>query len=108
MTCRSHLRAYPAEMGIRRTLTVLRCTACYITATPCLSFRYTQGFLLNAYPRLVAGSDVTDRPSCVFAVIALACPRKICGSNIPSVFQHLFDRAKPEHDQNDRVSYKEN
>jgi hypothetical protein len=24
------------------------------------------------------------------------------------VFQHLFDRVKPEHDQNDRVSYKEN
>jgi hypothetical protein len=33
-----------------------------------LPIKDRRGFPLERMPRLVAGSDVTDRPSCVFAV----------------------------------------
>jgi hypothetical protein len=59
-------------------------------------------------PRIVAGSDVTDPPSCVFAIDCFGLSEEDLRQQYPSVFQHLFGRVKPEGDQNDRVFYKEN
>jgi hypothetical protein len=53
-------------------------------------------------------SDVTDPPSCVFAIDCFGLSEEDLRQQYPSVFHHLFDRVKPERDQNDRVSYKEN
>jgi hypothetical protein len=68
----------------------------------------SEGFPIERMPRIVAGSDVTDPPSCLFAIDCFGLSEEELREHYPGVYQHLFDRVKPERDQNDRVSYREN
>ena len=67
-----------------------------------------EGFPVDRMPRIVAGSDVTDPPSCMYAIDCFGLLEEDLRGRYPGVYQHLFDRVKPERDQNDRQSYKEN
>lgn len=68
----------------------------------------SDGFPIERMPRIVAGSDVTDPPSCLFALDCFGVSEEALREKYPSVYQHLFDHVKPERDQNDRASYREN
>jgi hypothetical protein len=67
-----------------------------------------EGFPLQRMPRIVAGADVTDPPSNLFAIDCFGLTLSDLRESFPGVYQHLFDRVKPERDQNDRQSYREN
>ena len=67
-----------------------------------------EGFPTERMPRIVAGSDVTDPPSNLFAIDCYGLSETELRKRFPGVYQHLFDRVKPERDQNDRASYREN
>jgi hypothetical protein len=68
----------------------------------------SEGFSAERMPRIVAGSDVTDPPSNLFAIDCYGLSQAELRKRFPGVYQHLFDRVKPERDQNDRASYREN
>lgn len=68
----------------------------------------SEGFPIERMPRIVAGSDVTDSPSCMYAIDCFGLSEEYLREQYPGVYQHLFDRVKPERDQNDRASYREN
>lgn len=68
----------------------------------------SEGFPTERMPRIVAGSDVTDPPSCLFAIDCFGLSEEELRESYPGVYQHLFDRVKPERDQNNRASYREN
>jgi hypothetical protein len=66
------------------------------------------GFPVQRMPRIVAGADITDPPSNLFAIDCFGLTLNELRERFPGVYQHLFDRVKPERDQNDRQSYREN
>ncbi|MGY4454050.1 hypothetical protein ACVWZR_008710 [Bradyrhizobium sp. i1.3.1] len=68
----------------------------------------SEGFPIERMPRIVAGSDVTDAPSSLFAIDCFGLSEEELREQYPGVYQHLFDRVKPDRDQNDRASYREN
>lgn len=71
--------------------------------------RFTRkGFPVQRMPRIVAGADITDPPSHLFAIDCFGLTLNELREGFPGVYQHLFDRVKPERDQNDRQSYREN
>lgn len=65
------------------------------------------GFPLDRMPLIVAGSDVTDQPGELYAIDAYKLTEAALRDKWPGVYQHLYDRVKPERDQNDRKSYRE-
>ena len=67
----------------------------------------SEGFPAERVPRIVAGSDVTDAPSCSYALDCFGLTEAQLRDTFPGVYQHLFDRVKPERDQNDRPAYRE-
>lgn len=67
-----------------------------------------EGFPAERMPRIVAGADVTDPPSNLFAIDCFRLSESELREQFAGVYQHLFDRVKPERDQNDRPSYREN
>lgn len=67
----------------------------------------SESFPTERMPRIVAGSDITDPPSCFFAIDCFGLSEAQLRDRYPGVYQHLFDRVKPERDQNDRPAYRE-
>ena len=67
----------------------------------------SEGFPEERMPRIVAGSDVTDPPSAFYAIDCFGLSEAQVRDGYSGVYQHLFDRVKPERDQNDRPSYRE-
>lgn len=67
----------------------------------------SEGFPVERMPRIVAGSDVTDPPSCSYAIDCYGLSEAQLRDRYAGVYQHLFDRVKPERDQNDRPAYRE-
>lgn len=69
---------------------------------------HSEGFPLERMPRIVAGSAVTDPPSRLYAIDCFGLTESELRKQFPAVYQHLYDRVKPERDQNDRAAYREN
>lgn len=66
------------------------------------------GFPEHRLPVLVAGSDITERQSEVWAIDTFGMTQDELRESHPHVFQHLMETVKPERDENDRESYREN
>lgn len=66
-----------------------------------------EGFPIERMPLIVAGSDVTDPPSRLYAIDCFGLSEVAVRDQYPGVYQHLFDRVKPERDQNDRAAYRD-
>ncbi len=64
------------------------------------------GFPIERLPLLIAGGDITERQSEVYAIDTDGLSEADLRDNFPAIYQHLHDYVKPDRDQNDRDSYK--
>lgn len=54
------------------------------------------------------GRDLTDKPRNVFVIDLFDLTAKQVFDNYPAVYQHVLETVKPERDQNNRASYRDN
>jgi hypothetical protein len=65
------------------------------------------GFPEERMPRIVAGTDVNEPASFIYAIDCHGLGIEELEEKYGAVFQHLNDRVRPERAQNDRPSYRE-
>ena len=66
------------------------------------------GFPEHRLPLVIAGSDITDPQSEDYAVDCYGMSEGELADVHPGVYQYLSDHVRPEREQNDRDSYKDN
>ncbi|WP_338868469.1 DNA methyltransferase [Spirosoma sp. SC4-14] len=54
------------------------------------------------------GRDLTDKPRIVYVIDLFGLSAQQVLDNYPLVYQHVLDNVKPERDQNNRASYRDN